>query len=216
MAETGRPLTSQSTGDGQRTPAPEFPRSAPLAGAALAPSVRHCRQCGHPVQFVVPPEDNRLRAVCPGCSTVHYDNPLNVVGTLCTGGPRDERVLLCRRAIEPRRGHWTLPAGFMELGETAAEGACRETREEAGVNVEMLGLFALIDVLPAGQVHLLFRARMLDQAPQPGPETLEARLFEEHEVPWNDLAFRSVAMALGHYFAGRRRGVHSVLVDRIE
>ena len=178
--------------------------------------VRHCRQCGHAVQFVVPPEDNRLRAVCPGCSTVHYDNPINVVGTLCTWGTHDEQVLLCRRAIEPRRGTWTLPAGFMELGETVSEGACRETREEAGANVEMLDLFAVIDVLPASQVHLLFRARLRDPDLRPGPETLEARLFAEHEIPWSDLSFRSVVMVLRHYFDGRRRGMQTLLVDRIE
>ena len=176
---------------------------------------RHCRLCGRPVRLEFPPQDKRLREVCRGCGTVHYDNPLNVVGTVCFWGEHAERVLLCRRAIAPRVGYWTLPAGFLELGETVAQGAYRETQEEAGAKVDVLDLLALIDILPAGQVHLLFRARMLDMQILPGPETLEARLFEEHEVPWNDLAFRSVEQALRHYFHCRKRGVYELLVDRI-
>jgi ADP-ribose pyrophosphatase YjhB (NUDIX family) len=113
-------------------------------------------------------------------------------------------------------GYWTLPAGFMELGETAAQGAHRETQEEAGANVEVLDLFALIDVLPAGQVHLLFRARMLDMQLLPGPETMEARLFEEHEIPWDQIAFRTVEQALRHYFRCRDQGEYTLLVDRID
>lgn len=180
--------------------------------AAIA---RHCRRCGSPVQHEVPPEDNRIRAVCRSCGTVHYDNPLNVVGTVCSCGPSGERVLLCRRAIAPRVGYWTLPAGFLELGETVAQGALRETSEEAGATVELMDLLALIDVLPAGQVHLLFRARMLDTHLKPGPETLDARLFEEHEVPWNELAFVTVTKALRHYFRCRRDGLFPLLVDRV-
>lgn len=208
-----QPLSDPSTALDAMPSAPDVGRTGTDGRPCGA---RHCRQCGHAVQFVVPPEDNRLRAVCPGCSTVHYDNPINVVGTLCTWGAQDEQVLLCRRAIEPRRGTWTLPAGFMELGETVSEGACRETREEAGAHVDMLDLFAVIDVLPAAQVHLLFRARLREPDLQPGPETLEARLFAEHEIPWGELSFRSVAMVLHHYFAGRRRGEHTLLIGRIE
>lgn len=179
-------------------------------------SKRHCSQCGHPVRLEVPAQDNRLREVCRGCDTVHYQNPLNVVGTVAFAGATGEQVLLCRRAIEPRVGYWTLPAGFMELGETAAQGAHRETQEEAGANVEVLDLFALIDVLPAGQVHLLFRARMLDMQLLPGPETMEARLFEEHEIPWDQIAFRTVEQALRHYFRCRAQGEYTLLVDRID
>ena len=191
-----------------------------LAGAwpndDQAAHARHCRRCGNRVQREVPPEDNRLRAVCRGCGTVHYDNPLNVIGTVCFCGSNDGRVLLCRRAIEPRVGFWTLPAGFLALGETVAQGALRETNEEAGATVEVLELLTLIDVLPAGQVHLLFRARMLDSHLEPGPETLDARLFAEHEIPWDELAFGTVEKALRHYFRCRTLGRYPLLVDRID
>jgi ADP-ribose pyrophosphatase YjhB (NUDIX family) len=165
--------------------------------------IRHCRVCGHEVAYRVPADDNRERAVCPACGEIHYENPLNVVGTIPVWG---DQVLLCRRAIEPRHGLWTLPAGFMELGETVAEGALRETVEEAGARIELQELFTLLNVVRAGQVHLFHRARMLDASLDPGPETLEARLFREDEVPWDELAFRTVRETLKHFFADRRRG----------
>jgi ADP-ribose pyrophosphatase YjhB (NUDIX family) len=118
--------------------------------------------------------------------------------------------LLCRRAIEPRHGLWTLPAGFMELGETTADGAQRETDEEAGAHIEMQGLFSILNVTRAGQVHLFYLARMLDTHLDPGPETLEARLFSEAEIPWDELAFRTVRETLRFYFEDRRSGVFSV------
>ncbi|MDT7835148.1 NUDIX hydrolase [Aquabacterium sp. OR-4] len=165
--------------------------------------IKHCRQCGTPVAYRVPDDDNRERAVCGGCGTIHYENPLNVVGTVPVWG---EQVLLCKRAIEPRYGFWTLPAGFMELGETVAEGATRETTEEAGARIELQGLLSMLSVVRVGQVHLFYRARMLDAALDPGPETLEARLFHEHEVPWDEIAFRTVRDTLQHFFACRRAG----------
>jgi ADP-ribose pyrophosphatase YjhB (NUDIX family) len=165
--------------------------------------IKHCRQCGTAVQYRVPDDDNRERAVCPACATVHYENPLNVVGTLPVWG---EQVLLCRRAIEPRYGLWTLPAGFMELDETVADGAVRETTEEAGAKIELEGLFTLLNVVRVGQVHFFYRARMLDTRLDPGPETLEARLFHEHEIPWDQIAFRTVKDTLQHFFACRRQG----------
>ena len=165
--------------------------------------IKHCRRCGAAVDYRVPADDNRERAVCPACAEVHYENPLNVVGTLPVWG---EQVLLCRRAIEPRRGLWTLPAGFMELGETVADGALRETVEEAGARVELQDLFTLLNVVRVGQVHLFYRARMLDASLDPGPETLEARLFHEHEVPWDEIAFRTVRTTLRHFFDCRRGG----------
>ena len=139
----------------------------------------------------------------PVCTTIHYENPLNVVGTLPVW---HDQVLLCRRAIEPRHGLWTLPAGFMELGETTAEGALRETVEEAGAKVELEGLYSLINVVRVGQVHLFYRARMLDIDFVPGPESLEARLFSEAEVPWHEIAFRTTKMTLEFFFADRRAG----------
>ena len=166
-------------------------------------SIKHCRACGGAVSYRTPADDNRDRAVCTVCETIHYENPLNVVGTLPSW---QDKVLLCRRAIEPRRGLWTLPAGFMELGETMAEGALRETVEESGAHVELDDLFSLIDVVRVGQVHLFYRARMLDIDFVPGPESLEARLFAEDEVPWDEIAFRTTKMTLEFYFADRRAG----------
>lgn len=167
----------------------------------------YCRVCGTGVEYRTPADDNRDRAICPSCGEIHYENPLNVVGTVPVWG---EQVLLCRRAIEPRRGYWTLPAGFMELGESTAAGALRETVEEAGARVEMGDLFSLLNVVRVGQVHLYYLARMLDTTLDPGPETLEARLFHEHEVPWEELAFRTVRRTLEHYFEDRRAGFFSV------
>ncbi|WP_425500832.1 NUDIX hydrolase [Pseudaquabacterium terrae] len=165
--------------------------------------IKHCRHCGRPVDYRIPADDNRERAVCDGCGTIHYENPLNVVGTLPVWG---EQVLLCKRAIEPRYGLWTLPAGFMELGETVADGALRETVEEAGAKVELEGLLTLLNVVRVGQVHLFYRARMLDTTLDPGPESLDARLFHEHEIPWDEIAFRTVRETLRHYFDCRRSG----------
>ena len=164
------------------------------------------------MQYRVPEDDNRERAVCPACGEIHYENPLNVVGTVPVWG---EQVLLCKRAIEPRHGFWTLPAGFMELGETVAEGAIRETVEEAGAQIELDGLFTMLSVVRVGQVHLFYRARMTSATLDPGPETLEARLFHEHEVPWDQIAFRTVRETLQHFFACRRRGSYPLHVGEI-
>ena len=171
--------------------------------------IKHCRACGTPVAYVVPADDNRERAVCPACATVHYENPVNVVGTVPIWGAQ---VLLCKRAIEPRYGFWTLPAGFLELGETSAEGALRETVEESGAEVDLGPLFSVLDVARVGQVHLFYLATMRSQALAPGSETLEARLFREDEVPWDEIAFRTVRETLRYFFDDRRRGqfgVHS-------
>jgi ADP-ribose pyrophosphatase YjhB (NUDIX family) len=165
--------------------------------------IKHCRACGSPTQYRVPADDNRDRAVCTACGEVHYENPLNVVGTVPVW---DEQLLLCRRNIEPRNGLWTLPAGFMELGETMAQGAERETVEEAGARIELQGLFSVLNVVRVGQVHLFYRARLLDTRFDPGPETIEAQLFSENEIPWDQLAFRTVRETLQFYFADRRSG----------
>ena len=182
---------------------------APVHFDAMLPvrSICHCRVCGAPTDYRVPPDDNRPRATCTACGLVHYENPLNVVGTVPVW---QDQVLLCRRAIEPRHGLWTLPAGFMELGETTAEGALRETVEESGAHVELEGLFTLLNVVRVGQVHLFYRARMLDLHLDPGPETLEARLFREDEIPWDELAFRTVRETLRLFFENRRTGQYDV------
>jgi len=165
--------------------------------------IQHCRACGTAVAYLIPPDDNRERAVCPACGLVHYENPLNVVGTVPIWGAQ---VLLCKRAIEPRRGFWTLPAGFLELGETTAEGALRETIEEAGAQVDLGPLFSVLNVARVGQVHLFYLATMRSQALDPGSETLEARLFREDEVPWDEIAFRTVRETLRYFFDDRQRG----------
>ncbi|MGC4365418.1 NUDIX hydrolase [Hydrogenophaga sp. R2] len=173
----------------------------------LRTPARFCRDCGTAVQLRLPDDgDTRQRAVCPACGLVHYDNPLNVVGTVPVWGDSGQFVLLCKRNIEPRRGKWTLPAGFMELGETTAEGAARETDEEAGAQIEMGDLFTLMNVPRVGQVHLYYRARLLSDRFNPGHETQEARLFTEAEIPWDEIAFRTVKETLEHYFADRKAG----------
>jgi len=166
--------------------------------------IKHCRECGTAVVYRLPDDgDTRERAVCPACHTVHYENPLNVVGTVPVWG---EQVLLCKRNIEPRKGKWTLPAGFMELGETTAEGAARETDEEAGAQIQMLDLFTVMNVVRVGQVHLYYRATLLSDRFNPGYETQEARLYHEADIPWDELAFRTVRETLLCFFADRRRG----------
>jgi ADP-ribose pyrophosphatase YjhB (NUDIX family) len=173
--------------------------------------IKHCRNCGAGVVYRVPDDgDTRERAVCPACDTIHYENPLNVVGTVPHWG---DQVLLCKRNIEPRWGKWTLPAGFMELGETAAEGAARETLEEAGAQIAMEGLITVLSVPRVSQVHLYYRARLLSEEFHPGHETIEARLFTESEIPWDELAFRTVKETVGRYFEDRRKGsfeVHNI------
>lgn len=171
-----------------------------------------CPSCGRGVDVNVPAGDNRPRHVCTGCGTIHYHNPKMVLGTIPAW---EDRVLLCRRAIEPRYGYWTLPAGFMENGETTGQGAARETLEEAGARIEMGPLFSLLDVPHVDQVHLFYRARLLDLDFAPGSESLEVRLFREDDVPWKDLAFRTVAQTLRWYFEDRARGVYDTHVGEI-
>jgi ADP-ribose pyrophosphatase YjhB (NUDIX family) len=175
---------------------------------------KHCRNCGTAVVHRVPDDgDTRERAVCPACDTIHYENPLNVVGTVPHWG---DKVLLCKRNIEPRWGKWTLPAGFMELGETAAQGAARETDEEAGAQIEMQELQSVLSVPRVGQVHLFWRARLLSDQFAPGHETIEARLFSESDIPWDEIAFKTVRETLLCYFEDRRKGEFSVHVIDID
>ncbi|MBN9462060.1 MAG: NUDIX hydrolase [Burkholderiales bacterium] len=169
--------------------------------------MKFCSVCGHEVQLSVPPGDNRPRYRCAHCGTIHYQNPTMVLGTIPVW---EDKVLLCRRAIEPRYGFWTLPAGFMENGETTAEGAQRETMEEAGARIALGEAFSMVDVPHVNQVHVFFRAELLDIAFAPGPESLETRLFTEAEVPWDAMAFRTVAQTLRWFFEDRRSGVYSM------
>ena len=174
------------------------------------PPIKHCKNCGQTVVYQLPADgDARERAICSACQTVHYENPLNVVGTIPIWG---DKVLLCKRNIEPRYGLWTLPAGFMEMNETVAQGAARETVEEAGALFEMGEFFSLVNVPRVGQVHLFYHARLLSDQFAPGYETIEARLFSEDEIPWNDMAFRTVSETLKRFFADRRSGAFAIHV----
>jgi ADP-ribose pyrophosphatase YjhB (NUDIX family) len=180
----------------------------------LHPNILHCRKCGTKVVYRLPDDgDTKERAVCPACHLTHYENPLNVVGTIPVW---KDKVLLCRRNIEPRKGKWTLPAGFMELNESTSQGAARETVEEAGAQFELEGFFALLNVVRVGQVHIFYRARLLSDQFDPGPETIEAQLFSEQDIPWDEIAFRTVKETLECYFADRQRGhfgVHTIDID---
>ena len=165
--------------------------------------MKFCPNCAAPVAQRVPPGDSQPRYLCDACGSIHYQNPKMVLGCLPEW---ESRLLLCRRAIEPRYGYWTLPAGFMENGESTGEGAARETLEEAGARVELIAPFSMISVPYVNQVHVFFRARLLDLDFKPGEESLEVALFEEAQVPWKDIAFRTVGLTLKHWFADRAHG----------
>lgn len=168
-----------------------------------------CSHCGAPVTLRIPPGDNLPRHVCDRCGAIHYQNPRVVVGALAEW---EGRILMCRRAIEPRHGKWTLPAGFMENGESIEQAAARETEEEAGARIEIGPLFSVISVPYIDQVHVIHRARLLDLDFAPGEESLETVLMSEREIPWDEIAFRTIAMTLKLYFGDRTRGdfrVHS-------
>lgn len=165
--------------------------------------MNYCSSCGAPVAFRIPPGDTLPRHVCERCGTIHYQNPKVVVGALPVW---EDKVLLCRRAIEPRHGMWTLPAGFMENEETTAQAAARETLEEACARIEVGELYTLIDVSHISQVHIIYRARLLDLDFRPGEESLDVALFAEDEIPWERIAFRSIAISLRHFFEDRRSG----------
>jgi ADP-ribose pyrophosphatase YjhB (NUDIX family) len=168
-------------------------------------AINFCSACGAPVELRVPAGDSLPRHVCIRCSVVHYRNPKLVVGTLPVWA---DQVLLCRRAIEPCYGKWTLPAGFMENHETVAAAALRETEEEAGAHVELGEMYTVISVPHISQVHVIYRARLLDLDFAAGEETLEIGMFREHEIPWNEIAFRTIGLTLRHYFADRRIGCY--------
>lgn len=166
--------------------------------------MKFCPDCGAPVELRLPRDDHRERYVCTICTTIHYQNPKLIVGAIPEW--EDGRILLCRRAIEPRHGLWTLPAGFMENGETTTEAAIRETLEEANARIVICELYSLHNLPYINQVQLLFRARLLDLDFSPGIESLEVELFTESQIPWDTLAFRPVKFTLQRYFAERKNG----------
>lgn len=165
--------------------------------------MKFCPDCGAPVELRLPQDDHRERHVCTVCTTIHYQNPKLIVGAIPVW--EDGRILLCRRAIEPRHGLWTLPAGFMENGETTAEAAARETLEEANARVAIGELYSMHNLAYINQVHLLFQARLLDLDFSPGVESLEVALLSEDEIPWDTLAFRPVKFTLQRFFADRKK-----------
>jgi ADP-ribose pyrophosphatase YjhB (NUDIX family) len=174
-----------------------------FAQACYTSEMNFCSNCGHSLSVRVPEGDTRPRYCCDRCGAIHYQNPKLVVGTVPIW---DTGVLLCRRAIEPRRGFWTLPAGFLENGETAQDGAIRETAEEAGARIELGPLFTMLDVLQVHQVHVFYRARLLDSHFEAGIESLEVKLFDETEIPWSEIAFLTVSTTLEHFFTDRAQG----------
>ena len=172
-----------------------------------------CPNCAAPLERRIPDGDHLPRFVCPACGTIHYQNPKLVAGCV----PEHEgRILLCRRAIEPRRGFWTIPAGFMENDETLQQAAARECLEEALARVEIGDPCAIVHVLHAHQVHVMFRARLSDPSYGVGVESLEVMLCAEQEVPWPDLAFQSVAFTLRRYFEDRAAGRSELHFKTIE
>jgi len=162
-----------------------------------------CSHCGASVSLKVPAGDNLPRHVCERCGAIHYLNPKLVVGAIPEW---EDRILLCRRAIEPRSGLWTLPSGFMENAETTAQAAARETLEEACARIEVGAMFTLINVAHINQVHIVYRAQLLDLAFAPGDESLDVQLFDEASIPWDEIAFRTIAVTLRHYFADKKAG----------
>lgn len=176
--------------------------------------MKYCSDCGSArIEWKVPEGDSAPRDVCAACGAIFYRNPKIVVGCLVTAG---DEVLLCRRAIEPRRDLWTLPAGFMENGESLEQGAARETLEEASARVEMDDLYTVISLPHISQVYMMFRARLSGEAYGPGPESLEVRLFREEEVPWERLAFRTIVRTLRQFFLDRRDGAFPLRVSVLE
>jgi len=165
--------------------------------------MKFCSSCGNRLTEKVPPDDDRRRHVCSGCGTVHYQNPKIVTGCLPVW---DNTVLLCRRAIEPRNGYWTVPAGFMELDETVQQGAIRETWEEARARVEILAPYSMFNIVHVNQLYIIFRARLTNLDFRPGPESEEVRLFTERDIPWDDLAFSAVGQTLRFFFRDRPSG----------
>ena len=169
--------------------------------------MKFCSACGGPLEDKVPPGDDRVRRWCPACEVAHYKNPLVVVGCLVERG---DELLLCRRAIEPAYGKWTVPAGFLELGETLADGAARETREEAGAPAEGLAPHSHLDLTHIGQHYAMFRARLTAPDIKAGVESLECAWVRRDDIPWDELAFPAVHFALRLLFDDQDAGVTHV------
>ncbi len=165
--------------------------------------MKYCCYCSAELIYDIPDDDNRHRYICKSCDTIHYQNPKIVAGCIPVW---EDQVLLCKRAIEPRLGYWTLPAGFMELGESSLEAGIRETLEEANARVEIEDLFSVYSLPYVDQVYMMFRSRLIDLEFSPGAESQEVQLFKEADIPWDELAFTTIRETLKSYFEDRRRG----------
>jgi len=175
--------------------------------------MKFCSECGSQVSVKIPEGDNRERHVCIDCGVVHYINPRIIAGTLPV---YEGKVLLCRRAIEPRKGYWTLPAGFMENGETTAEAAARETIEEAEAKVDLHGLYTVFNLPHISQVYMFFRGDVIEGKFGVGTESLETQLFEEQDIPWNELAFPTIYRTLKLYFEDRKTEQYPVRIEDLQ
>ncbi len=165
--------------------------------------MKFCSDCGNSVTYRIPPDDNRKRFVCDQCGTIHYQNPKVITGCLPVF---EDKVLLCKRAIEPRKDLWTLPAGFMENDETSEQGAIREAWEEARTELEIQHLYIFFDLPHISQIYLFYYSKLKTLNFGPGPESLEVKLFSEQEIPWEQIAFKAVKQTLSHYFEDRKDG----------
>lgn len=174
--------------------------------------MKFCSLCGSGVELRVPEGDNLPRYICDQCETIHYQNPKIVTGCIAEW---EDKILLCKRAIEPRIGLWTLPAGFMENKETTQQAAMRETQEEANADVEIIHLYALYNIPHISQVYMIFRARLLNLDFKPGIESLEVQLFEEQDIPWDNIAFPVIRKTLQSYFEDRKQSVFPLQFDDI-
>jgi ADP-ribose pyrophosphatase YjhB (NUDIX family) len=175
--------------------------------------MKFCTSCGNAVTLMVPAGDDRERFVCTACELIHYINPRVIVGCVPV---HEGRVLLCKRAIEPRRNYWTLPAGFMENGETTPQGAARETWEEARARVSNLELYRIFDVPYISQIYMFYRCDLEQGAFGVGPESLACDLYGEGDLPWEEIAFPVVRETLREYFRDARAGHFPVRVSAIE
>jgi ADP-ribose pyrophosphatase YjhB (NUDIX family) len=175
--------------------------------------MNYCSHCAAPLEYRIPSDDNLPRYICPACGMIHYENPKIVVGCIPEW---QDRVLMCLRDIEPRKGFWTLPAGFLENGETVMDGARRETYEETGAAVESVAPYLMFDIVHIGQIYVMFRCRLAEPRFHTTPESAQVQLFREDEVPWEAIAFTVIEQTLSRFFKDRAKGKFPFQIDQIK